>query len=169
MSRRVLWAPWRMSFIGSAKTPGCFFCRGAKGGVARESLVLAVTRHALVMLNRYPYNNGHLLVAPRRHAADLDGLTPTARIELAEVLRRSIGIVRKSLRPEGVNVGLNLGAVAGAGVVDHVHWHVVPRWGGDTNFMPVVAEAKVMPQHLEESWEALRAPFEAITGSKRSR
>jgi ATP adenylyltransferase len=158
-----------MSFIGSAKQPGCFFCAGAAGGPSRQSLVLAVTRHALVMLNRYPYNNGHLLVAPRRHAAELDRLSPPARAALAEVLRRSIGIVRKALRPEGLNVGLNLGTVAGAGVLDHLHWHVVPRWGGDTNFMPVVAEAKVMPQHLEESWDALRPRFAALDAPKRGR
>jgi ATP adenylyltransferase len=157
-----------MSFVGSAKKPGCFFCAGAAGGPSRKSLVLAVTRHAIVMLNRYPYNNGHLLVAPRRHAAELDRLSPPARAALAEVLRRSIGVVRKALRPEGLNVGLNLGAVAGAGVIDHLHWHVVPRWGGDTNFMPIVAEAKVMPQHLEESWDALRPRFVALEAPKRA-
>lgn len=159
MSVSVLWAPWRMAFIASPKTPGCFLCAAAKSAVDREALVLATTRHSLVMLNRYPYNSGHLLVAPKRHQGDLDRLSAAARVDLAETLRRSVTIVRKALRAEGMNVGLNLGAAAGAGVVDHLHWHVVPRWNGDTNYMPILGEAKVIPQHLEETFERLRPAF----------
>jgi ATP adenylyltransferase len=121
--------------------------------------VLSVKRHSLVMLNRYPYNNGHLMVAPRKHTADFDRLSAAARAELGETLRRSIGVLRRELEPEGFNVGLNLGRVAGAGVADHLHWHIVPRWSGDTNFMPVVAETKVMPQHLLESYARLAPAF----------
>jgi ATP adenylyltransferase len=149
-----------MAFITSAKVRGCIFCGVTpRGADLEERLVLAVTRHSLVMLNRYPYNNGHLMVAPRKHMADLDRLSASARAELGETLRLSIGILRRELRPDGFNVGLNLGRVAGAGVADHLHWHVVPRWSGDTNFMPVVAETKVMPQHLLESYARLAPAF----------
>ena len=157
-----------MAFVTAAKPPGCFFCLGARRGVDREQLVLATTKHTLVLLNRFPYNSGHLMVAPRRHEADLDRLSPAARAELADVLRRTITIVKRALNPQGMNVGLNLGEVAGAGVVDHLHWHVVPRWSGDTNFMPVVAEAKVMPQHLEETYDTLLPHFTLLRGKRRT-
>ena len=149
-----------MAFIKSAKQPGCIFCGiSARSSDLRERLVLAVTKHSVVMLNRYPYNNGHLMIAPRRHTNDFDRLSATARVDLAETLRRSITIVRRALRPDGMNVGLNLGQVAGAGIADHLHWHIVPRWSGDTNYMPVIADTKVMPQHLHESYDALASRF----------
>jgi ATP adenylyltransferase len=155
----VLWAPWRMTLLSSPKPKGCIFCDLPASANLRRSLVLAATRRALVMLNKYPYNSGHLLVAPRRHTADLEQLTPADRAELDAVLRRSISIVRQALRPEGVNVGMNLGAVAGAGIAEHLHWHVVPRWAGDTNFMPVIGSVKVMPQHLLATYDRLHAAF----------
>lgn len=155
----VLWAPWRMTLLSSPKPQGCIFCDLPASANLRESLVLVVTRHALVMLNKYPYNSGHVLVAPRRHAADFERLTPADRAELDFVLRRSISIVRRKLRPEGVNVGMNLGAVAGAGIAEHLHWHVVPRWAGDTNFMPVIGSVKVMPQHLLATYDRLHGAF----------
>ena len=162
-SSRVLWAPWRMAFIRSAKRPGCIFCGiNPRTPDLRERLVLAVTRHSVVMLNRYPYNNGHLMIAPRRHTADFDRLSAAARVDLAETLRRSIAIVRRALRPDGMNVGLNLGQIAGAGIADHLHWHIVPRWSGDTNFMPVIAETKSMPQHLLESYDSLAPRFARV-------
>lgn len=159
---KVLWAPWRMSFITAAKKGGCIFCEKPRDADPRASLVLAVTRASVVMLNKYPYNNGHLLVAPRRHAAELDRLTLAERVDLAETLRRSIALVKRALRPQGMNVGMNLGAAAGAGVADHLHWHIVPRWSGDTNFMPVTASVRVMPQHLAESFDDLYARFASL-------
>jgi ATP adenylyltransferase len=156
---QVLWAPWRMAYIGAAKTEAtCIFC-AAPGGDARERLLLGTTAHALVMLNRYPYQNGHLMVAPRRHTADLSDLPALEHADLAETLRRALASLAAALRPEGFNVGMNLGACAGAGVVDHLHWHVVPRWSGDTNFMPVLADVRVMPQHLLETYDRLRGAF----------
>ena len=163
----VVWAPWRMSFIAAGKETGCIFCRKPRHPDPRESLVLAITAKSVVMMNKYPYNNGHVMVAPRKHAADLDRLTLSERRDLAETLRVAMGILRRELRPEGMNVGLNLGAVAGAGVPGHLHWHVVPRWHGDTNFMPVIAETKVMPQHLLESYERLRPRFAALGRRRR--
>ncbi len=154
----VLWAPWRMAYIGGPRTSGCIFC-GALSGDRREALVLGATRHSLVMLNRYPYQSGHLMVAPRRHTADLPALPAEEHADLAETLRRAMAGVAEALRPEGMNVGMNLGTCAGAGVVDHLHWHVVPRWNGDTNFMPVLGDVKVMPQYLLETYDRLRPAF----------
>ncbi|MGH7820106.1 MAG: HIT family protein [Candidatus Binatia bacterium] len=164
---KVLWAPWRMAFIASGKEPGCIFCTKPRHRDPRESLVLAVTPGSVVMLNKYPYNNAHLLIAPRTHTADLDELRPAERADLFDTLRASIRIVREALRPEGMNVGMNLGAVAGAGVLDHLHWHVVPRWKGDTNFMPVLASVRVMPQHLLESYDTLHPQFARLRRRRR--
>jgi len=152
----VLWAPWRMVYIARAREErGCIFCTAVTGD-PRERLLLGTTEQSLVVLNRFPYQSGHVMIAPRRHGVDLVGLPAAEHADLAETVRRVVASLRDVLRPDGFNVGLNLGAAAGAGVLDHVHWHIVPRWAGDTNFMPVLAEVKVMPQHLEETWERLR-------------
>jgi ATP adenylyltransferase len=159
----VLWAPWRMAYIADAKERhGCIFC-AATTGDARERLLLGTTPHSLVMLNRFPYQNGHLMVAPRRHTAELTGLEATEHGDLADTLRRALATLDGAFHPDGFNVGMNLGACAGAGVVDHLHWHIVPRWAGDTNFMPVLAEVRVMPQHLLETYDRLRAAFGWLT------
>jgi ATP adenylyltransferase len=159
----VLWAPWRMTYIDRAREKrGCIFC-AATTGDRRERLLLGTTEHSLVMLNRFPYQSGHLMVAPRRHTADLPGLPAPEHADLAETVRRALASLGGALRPDGFNVGMNVGASAGAGVVDHLHWHLVPRWTGDTNFMPVVADVKVMPQHLLETWDRLRATFDWLS------
>jgi ATP adenylyltransferase len=134
-------------------------------GDARERLVLGTTPHSLVMLNRFPYQSGHLMVAPRRHTADLPALPAAEHADLAETLRRALATLDGALHPQGFNVGMNLGACAGAGVVDHLHWHIVPRWGGDTNFMPVVADVRVMPQHLLDTYDRLRPAFASLASS----
>jgi ATP adenylyltransferase len=155
----VLWAPWRMTYIGGAdEQRACIFC-AAPTGDPRERLLLGATVHSLVMLNRFPYQSGHLMLAPRRHTADLPGLPAAEHADLAETLRRALAVLGETLRPEGFNVGLNLGASAGAGFADHLHWHIVPRWTGDTNFMPVLADVKVVPQHLLETYDRLREAF----------
>jgi ATP adenylyltransferase len=156
----VLWAPWRMAYIGgTAPTRGCIFCNALTDD-ARERLLLGVTPGAIVMLNRYPYASGHLMIAPRRHTADLPSLPADEHADLADTLRRAVATLEHVLRPQGMNLGMNLGAAAGAGVVDHLHWHVVPRWIGDTNFMTTVAEARVMPQHLLDTYDRLRPAFD---------
>lgn len=124
----------------------------------RSSLVLAQTSHSIVMLNKYPYNSGHILLAPMRHTNQLSSLLPEEYMDICRALRGAVDILLKALRAEGINLGMNLGRCAGAGVEDHLHWHVVPRWEGDTNFMPVVGEIRVMPQHLMESYDRL-SPF----------
>jgi len=157
---KQIWAPWRMAYIDQgSKKEGCVFCEKLNENHAREALVLAQTAHSFVMLNKYPYNNGHLLLAPKRHEKHLSRLLSEEYGDLNEALRRSIEIIEQALTPGGINLGMNLGKCAGAGVEDHLHWHVVPRWEGDTNFMPVLGEARVMPQHLLESYDRLRPYF----------
>lgn len=151
-----LWAPWRMAYIGQDTPSGCIFCD--KPNVdEREAHVVLKGEHSFVMLNAFPYNTGHLLVAPYSHIADLAQLSDQERLEVMGMLSRSLDLLQETCQPDGFNVGVNLGRVAGAGIVDHLHWHVVPRWNGDTNFMPVLAETKVLPEALETTWEKMRA------------
>jgi ATP adenylyltransferase len=158
---KQLWAPWRMTYIDQASNgEGCIFCQKIQEADAREALVLAHTVHSVVMLNKYPYANGHLLLVPKRHERNLSNLSIDEYSDLNEALRRSTDIVRKSYNPGGINLGMNLGKCAGAGVEDHLHWHVVPRWEGDTNFMPVIGETRVIPQHLLESYDRLKPHFQ---------
>ena len=155
-----LWAPWRMAYIDDgAKESGCIFCTKYRQEDLKAALVLTHSRHAVVMMNKYPYNNGHLLIAPKHHESSLAGLAPEEYSDLSEVLRRAVEIVKTVLNPGGVNLGMNLGKCAGAGIEDHLHWHIVPRWEGDTNFMPVIGETRVMPQHLADSYDRLQPHF----------
>ncbi len=160
----VLWAPWRMAYVGgTSPSKGCIFCAEV-GADARERLVLGVTPGSIVMLNRYPYASGHVMVAPRRHTADLPGLADDEHADLAETLRLSVATLARVLEPQGLNLGMNLGTCAGAGFADHLHWHIVPRWTGDTNFMTTVADARVMPQHLLDTYDRLRPAFNWLDG-----
>lgn len=166
---KQLWAPWRMAYIdGGSKDEGCIFCTQPRQSDLRAVLVLAQTEHTVVMLNKYPYNNGHLLLAPRRHENDLAQLPGDEFIDLNETLRRAVEIVRAALHPGGINLGMNLGKCAGAGVESHLHWHIVPRWEGDTNFMPVIGETRVMPQHLLDSFDRLKPYFQKLSAWQRS-
>lgn len=161
---RQLWAPWRMAYIDqNSKEAGCIFCNKWDSPDRRENLLLAQTRHSMIMLNKYPYNSGHLLLAPKRHEKNLSDLSLAEYEDLSEALRHSIDIIRKILSPGGINLGMNLGKCAGAGIEDHLHWHVVPRWEGDTNFMPVIGETRVMPQHLLDSYDRLQPHFESLS------
>jgi ATP adenylyltransferase len=151
-----------MAYIGGAKQRSCIFCAAVRGANPKRALVLARMPEAVVMLNRYPYANGHLMVAPRRHTSDLVGLAPASYRALMDVVQRATGILEEVFQPEGTNIGINLGRAAGAGIADHLHWHVVPRWNGDTNFMPMVAEVRVIPEHLEAVYDRLRPRFEDL-------
>ena len=152
-----------MAYIDEgAKDEGCIFCLKPRQDDARAALVLAQTEHSVVMMNKYPYNNGHLLVAPKRHENELARLPSEAFNDLNENLRQAIEIVRKVFNPGGVNLGMNLGKCAGAGIEAHLHWHIVPRWEGDTNFMPVLGETRVMPQHLLERFDRLAPHFKNL-------
>jgi ATP adenylyltransferase len=160
-----LWAPWRLGYILGDKTktagpydsdallpgadPTCFLCQAVPPGDDRQRMVVQRGEHVIVLLNRYPYNNGHLLVAPNRHMARLDQLGPDVELELSQTITQIVGLLERKLQPHGFNIGLNLGRAAGAGLPGHLHWHIVPRWMGDTNFMPSVAGINVIPQSLE--------------------
>lgn len=160
-----IWAPWRVEFIEGKAAPGCIFCDfPAQEGLAadRKNLILGRTQHSFAILNKFPYNNGHLMVVPRRHTADLAGLPADEADDLGRLLQLALRALAESYEPDGYNLGMNLGRVAGAGIADHLHWHAVPRWGGDTNFMPVLAETKVMIEHVDRSWERLRAAFDRL-------
>ena len=154
-----LWAPWRMDYILGPKGGECIFCAFPARDAHREDLVLTVTAHAFVVLNRYPFAAGHLLVVPRRHVADLGDLSDEEADAFFRLLRFSVARLREATHPDGVNVGFNLGKAAGAGLAEHLHAHVVPRWDGDTNFMPVLADVRVMPEHLDATWQRLAPHF----------
>ncbi|KAF0240695.1 MAG: hit family [Planctomycetota bacterium] len=151
-----LWAPWRMAYIKEAeKGEACFLCGLPKQKKDRENLILKRGKSCFVILNKYPYNNGHLLVAPYRHVADIEKLTNAESLELMRLTGRAKVALDRAMKPHGYNVGVNLGRAAGAGLPGHVHLHVVPRWNGDTNFMPLLGDTKVLPLTLAESWEML--------------
>jgi len=161
----VLWAPWRMEYILSTnKDQGCIFCPGKDRTQDEDRLILHVGEKTMVMMNRYPYNNGHLLVAPVRHVASLDQLGPEEILDLMLTVRRWIDVIKREMRPEGFNVGLNLGRVAGAGVEEHMHFHIVPRWNGDTNYMTVLGEVRVIPEHLKQTYKKLLKRFQSLDG-----
>jgi ATP adenylyltransferase len=158
---RQLWAPWRLEYVRSAdEDAGCVFCRAAAGS-DDDGLVVARGERAFVLLNRFPYASGHLMVAPFRHEGDFAGLDADEVLEIHRLAAAGMGALAETYAPQGFNLGWNLGRIAGAGVVDHVHLHVVPRWAGDTNFMPVLADVKVLPEALAESRATLAAAWPA--------
>ncbi len=169
-----LWAPWRLAYVSGESQaaqvepgprnflpgadPDCFICRGIAEQSDRANLLVERTARSVVILNRYPYNNGHLLVAPLRHEARLDRLSEAENVDLARLLAKYVGLIERLMSADGFNVGLNVGRAAGAGVPGHLHWHLVPRWNGDTNFMPSMAGIRVIPQALDALWELLHDP-----------
>jgi len=158
-----LWSPWRMQYIESAKEPeggGCVFCEIVSGGPAGEERILTRSECAFVTLAKFPYNPGHLLVLPIRHVAELEDLDGDETAELGRLLQVCVRALRAESDPQGFNIGLNLGRVSGAGIPEHLHWHVVPRWSGDTNFMPVVGDTRVLPELLVETYARLKPRFE---------
>jgi ATP adenylyltransferase len=157
---KTMWAPWRIEYILADKQDGCVFCKALS---VQDDLTLFKGRQTMVVMNKYPYINGHLLVAPVRHVSALHELGQDEMGQLLSTVERSIGVLKKVMRPEGFNVGLNLGKVAGAGIEEHLHFHIVPRWSGDTNALAVFADVRVIPQHLQETFNNLKPHFETIT------
>ncbi|MCD4690002.1 HIT domain-containing protein [bacterium] len=151
----ILWAPWRMEYLMSEKASECIFCVKHAEDNDAANFVLFRTPHSFVLLNAYPYNNGHVMIAPYRHAASLNELSSEERGDLIEAVARAEALIGSAYSPQGMNIGINLGHCAGAGIAGHVHVHIVPRWEGDTNFMPVVGQTKVMPETLEGTYERL--------------
>ena len=159
-----IWAPWRLEYVSAPMIPtdaaACFLCRGVESNDDRANLIAYRTSQSVVMLNRYPYNNGHLLVAPLAHKAALSDLNDRELLDLQHVLQSLTMRLSELITPDGFNIGLNLGRVSGAGLLGHLHWHIVPRWNGDTNFMPVIGDTKVISQSLEALYELLVSRIE---------
>jgi ATP adenylyltransferase len=156
-----LWAPWRLAYVAAPKPPGtedvCFICQGLAERDDRKNLIVLRRPHNVVVLNRYPYNNGHLLIAPFLHKGSFHELTSEELLGSMETVREMVGVLGEFMHPDGYNVGLNLGSAAGAGLPGHLHWHLVPRWNGDTNFMPVLADTKVVSQSLESLFDMIKS------------
>lgn len=164
--RAPLWAPWRMEYIeGHGAAEGCIFCTAPGAATDRQRLILQRGPHAFVMLNRFPYSAGHLMVSPYAHVARLDGLEPIVLADLMAQVASAARVLEVGYGCEGLNVGANLGTAAGAGIADHLHFHLVPRWAGDTNFMTVVGETRVIPEHLERTYERLAPLFRELAQS----
>lgn len=158
-----MWAPWRYTYIKSAREGSgeCIFVELPAQSDDRKNLILYRGQTAFVIMNAFPYNNGHLMVAPYKHTSDLGELNDAELLEIQQLVRNCVRWLSAAYRPEGFNIGVNLGRAAGAGIEDHLHWHIVPRWSGDTNFMPVVGEVRVLPQSLEESYDSIKAVIES--------
>ncbi len=150
-----LFRPWRMEYILSEKPKECIFCKKCEENQDKKNYILKRFDTCLIMMNIYPYNNGHLMVAPHKHASSLEGLNKEELSELMMAVAFAVGLLKKAMKSDGFNIGLNVGRVAGAGVEDHIHIHIVPRWEGDTNFMPLIAEARVIPELLDSTYEKL--------------
>ncbi len=161
----ILWSPWRMRYILGPKPDECVFCLPADTGEDAERLVLHRGKTAFVIMNKYPYTVGHLLVAPFRHTMDFCGLTEEERAELFALSQLCVTVLETTSRPQGFNLGCNLGEAAGAGVKGHIHMHVVPRWNGDSSFIAVLGDARTVPEYLEETYATLRPVFDELTHS----
>ena len=155
-----LWSPWRMEYIQQEKKPGCVFCDALDLPDSVNNLIVHRAQSSFVILNRFPYTSGHLMVVPYLHQATLEGLSPTIRAEMMELSVSAIRLLRGVYVPQGFNLGVNIGEVAGAGVLDHVHLHIVPRWGGDTNFMTATSGVRVLPELLEDTYFRIKQAWE---------
>jgi ATP adenylyltransferase len=155
-----LWSPWRLEYLTEPKAAECIFCYAAQHSADRENLILLRGEHAFLILNRYPYNNGHFMVVPYAHVSSLEDLEAPVLNEMMQLLNRGLAALRAAMQPDGFNIGANLGKVAGAGIKEHVHLHAVPRWSGDTNFMPVVGDMRVVPQTWLQTYDDLKAALD---------
>lgn len=161
----TLWAPWRIEYILGKKPAGCIFCVKPAENKDDENLILYRGKYHFIIMNAFPYNNGHMMVVPYRHTSTLEGWSVEERVELMELADLGVALLKKVMRPDGFNLGINMGLVAGAGVADHIHLHIVPRWNGDTNFMPVLADTRVISEHLVATYLKLK---EALCEMKRA-
>lgn len=156
---KTLWAPWRMEYLLSKKRDDCLFCEILKEQEDRENLILNRSSHCFVVMNRYPYNNGHIMVVPNIHTSNLEDIPEKDLIDFGKTTQFSLKCLKKLLKPEGFNIGMNIGGAAGAGIKEHVHLHIVPRWGGDTSFMTSISEVKVVSEHIMKTYDKLLPLF----------
>jgi ATP adenylyltransferase len=162
-----IWAPWRIDYIlGKEKEAGCIFCDKPQSELDEEALIVHRSDGAYTIMNKYPYNNGHLLVVPYRHVSDICDLEVEENSLLIQEVCKAIQALKKVMRPDGFNIGINLGIIAGAGIAEHVHYHIVPRWAGDTNMMPVLADVRIIPEHLRQTREKLARAFKKLFSVK---
>lgn len=155
-----LWAPWRIEYIkNSRKIEGCIFCEKSQENDDKSNLIVYRGQYTFIIMNYYPYNNGHLMIVPYRHLGEFCALGTEERLEIMNLIDTSVTVLRADMTPQGFNIGANLGSVAGAGIADHIHFHIVPRWNGDTNFMPVIGNTKVISETLIETGDRLREKF----------
>lgn len=167
---KVIWAPWRMAYIKRARKPAqCIFCSKIRERRDAANLLLYRGRYGFVVMNLFPYNTGHLMVAPYAHVKNLEDLSAEGSLDLIRLTILSLRALRAEIKPEGFNVGMNLGRVSGAGIEAHIHLHIVPRWNGDTNFMPLFSETRVIPEHIRATYRRLRARFYQVAAADRSR
>ena len=157
-----IWAPWRMDYILNEKENSCIFCDKSKENEDKKNLILLRKNLCFVIMNLYPYNNGHIMIAPYRHFGNVTEANREESLEIFETMQDCVKILEKTFKPDGFNIGINLGRVAGAGIKDHVHLHIVPRWEGDTNFMPVLADVRVIPEHISKTYNTLKENFEGF-------
>jgi len=165
-----LWAPWRIEYIlDENKNKTCLFCdiSAMRSNIRadKKNLILHRGKHCFILMNKYPYNNGHLMVVPYFHASTFDGLSDDALFEIIKTMKLSVDILKKALHPDGFNLGLNFGKIAGAGMESHMHVHIVPRWSGDTDSMPIIAETRVMPEHIRKTYSKLMKLFKNVKNS----
>ena len=161
---KKLWAPWRIDYIRTPKEEGCIFCTKSQESNDRNNLVLYRGKEAFVLMNLYPYSNGHLMISPYSHTSETYDLSTECNSEIMTMANLSMEILKKSMKAEGFNFGANIGKAGGAGIEEHIHYHIVPRWAGDTNFMPVVGTTKVMVEGLQETWDILKPLFDQQQG-----
>jgi len=158
-----LWAPWRIEYILSEKEEGCLFCRVISEDRDDENLILYRGEKAYIILNKYPYNNGHLMIVPYRHVPNIEDLDDDELLEICRLTTLSIKLLKHVMKPEGFNIGANIGKAAGAGIEEHFHLHIVPRWVGDTNFMPIISDTKVVVEAIKETYKKLKKGLKEIT------
>jgi len=163
---KQLWAPWRMQYILNEidKNEGCIFCDFPKKNEDQKYLIIHRAEKSYVILNKYPYNNGHVLIVPYQHTGDLLDLDDETLLSIQKTIRKTVQVMRNILHPHAMNIGLNMGRIAGAGIDEHIHYHIVPRWDGDTNFMPVISGTKVVSESLEVTWKKLYNEFLRLYG-----
>jgi len=161
----ILWAPWRIGYVSGPKSDGCFLCEAHGAGADRERFILHRSRRVYLILNTYPYNTGHLMVAPFRHVGALEDLDAEERIDAMNTATLAVSVLQTALTPDGFNLGLNLGRAAGAALEGHLHIHVVPRWVGDVNFMPVLGDVKVIPEHLAGTYDKLTSALATLVAA----